>query len=99
MRRQSELAFNGVSASGPDRPQWIETSVKGTVSSVVFASEDGAYAVIRLEDTQHGESMLVGALAAVAEGQDIEAWGQWERHKEYGRQFRVKRFEALLPTT
>jgi len=99
VRRQSELAFNGVSASGPDRPQWIETSVQGTVSSVVFASEDGAYAVIRLENTQHGESVLVGALAAVAEGQDIEAWGQWERHKEHGRQFRVKRFEALLPTT
>ena len=99
MNHQSELAFNGVSASGPDRPQWAETSVKGTVSSVVFASEDGAYAVIRLEDAQHREAVLVGALAAVAEGQDIEAWGQWERHKEYGRQFRVKRFEALLPTT
>ena len=99
MSAQSELTFDGVPASEPDRPEWTETSVKGTVSSVVFASEDGAYAVIRLEDAQHRESVLVGALAAVGEGQDIAAWGQWERHKEYGRQFRVKRFEALLPTT
>ena len=99
MSAQSELTFDGVPASEPDRPQWTEASVKGTVSSVVFASEDGAYAVIRLEDAQHRESVLVGALAAVGEGQDIAAWGQWERHKEYGRQFRVKRFEALLPTT
>lgn len=97
MARQTELSFDA-SAAPRTGGQLVETSVKGTITSVIFASDDG-YAVLRLEDSRHRESVLVGSLALLVEGQDIEAWGQWERHKEHGRQFRVKRFEALLPTT
>ena len=65
MSAQSELTFDGVPASEPDRPQWTETSVKGTVSSVVFASEDGASVNERFDNPMtkglkfHSSSLII----------------------------------------
>lgn len=76
-----------------------EQVLRGEVLRVVFASDDGGYAVIRLLDQHKREHTIVGPLASVLEGQDIEASGHWERHREHGRQFRVHSFRAVLPTS
>ncbi len=76
-----------------------ESKLRGEVLRLVFSSEDGLYSVIRLLDEQKAEHTLVGPLGGVLEGQDIEASGVWETHKEHGRQLRVKQFRALLPSS
>ena len=76
-----------------------EHTMRGEVLRIVFSSSDGQYVVLRMLDNEHREHTLVGALGGLLEGQDIEAAGHWETHKEHGRQFRVTRFRALLPTT
>ena len=73
--------------------------VRGTVQRVVFASSDGLYAVVRLVDEQRRELTLVGPLTQIMEGQDIEAVGRWEVHKDHGRQLRVQTFRAILPSS
>jgi len=74
-------------------------AVRGEVLRVVFASSDGQYTVVRLLDDQKHEVTLVGPLGSVMEGQDIEAEGHWETHKDHGRQLRVDVFRAILPST
>lgn len=69
----------------------------GEVLRVVFASDDGEYAVLRLTDDRYRELTAVGPLGGIYEGQDIELWGAWETHKEHGHQFRAERFRAVLP--
>ncbi len=76
-----------------------DTTLRGEVKRIVFASDDGAYCVVRLTMADGRETTIVGALAAVSPGQEISAIGGWENHKDHGRQFRVKSFKAVLPST
>lgn len=95
----SELPLDSRRTVGNDHAL-TESSVTGQVSHQVFCSDDGNYAVIRVEDPKTKlEMILVGAIGSLSEGQDVEAWGSWEKHKTYGRQFRVSHFEVLMPST
>ena len=94
----ANFPFNPKTSKRPE-PALTETTLRGEILRIVFAAEDGQYTVIRLLDDKGVEHTLVGALSGVLEGQDIEASGIWETHKEHGRQLRVKHFRALLPTS
>ncbi|MFA4943621.1 MAG: ATP-dependent RecD-like DNA helicase [Lentisphaeria bacterium] len=76
-----------------------EHQVRGEVLRIVFARDDGDYSVLRVLTPERREVTVVGPLGTVMEGQDIEAWGRWETHREHGRQLRVSRFKVLQPTT
>ncbi|MBR0458785.1 MAG: ATP-dependent RecD-like DNA helicase [Victivallales bacterium] len=77
----------------------VAYTIRGEVLRIVFASEDRDFSIIRLRDDKDHEQTLVGNLGNILEGQQIEATGHWEFHKEHGRQFRVEQFKAVLPTT
>ena len=77
----------------------LEHVLRGEVLRLVFANSDGSYVVIRLRDESGLEQTAVGPFGNLMEGQDIEAAGRWETHKEHGRQFRAVRFKMLQPTT
>ncbi len=74
-----------------------EDAVRGEVLRVVFASEDGDYVVVRLRDEAGEEQTLVGPFGTIVEGQELEAWGRWEKHRDHGRQFKAARFRTVLP--
>lgn len=76
-----------------------EQFVTGDVLRTVYTSEDRLYGVVRIRDDRKQELVLVGPVAELLEGQSVEAWGRWEKHKEYGRQFRATRIRPILPTT
>ncbi len=76
-----------------------EEIVRGEVLRIVFTSDDGAYSVVRLQTEEGREVTLVGGLGGVIEGQDLEASGRWERHKEHGWQFRARSCRAIMPHT
>ena len=77
----------------------LEYTISGEVLRIVYSNDDGSYHVIRLLDADGKEQTLVGALQGVMEGQDIEATGRWELHREHGRQFRVASFHSVLPSS
>ena len=74
-------------------------TVRGEILRLVYSNPDNQYAVIRLRTDDLQDVTLVGIMPGVMEGQDIEAQGNWENHKDHGRQFRVATFRAVLPTT
>ncbi len=77
----------------------LEHTLRGEVLRVLFSSADGEYTVLKLLENGCQERTLVGPLAGLVEGQEIEAVGRWENHKDHGRQLRVREFRAVLPST
>ncbi len=79
----------------------IEARAHGEVLRIVFSNPDNSYAVVKLRSHApgHAEITLVGLLYGIQEGQEIEAEGRWEMHREHGRQFKVESFRAVLPST
>jgi exodeoxyribonuclease V alpha subunit len=86
-------------AETPPASAPVEHGVSGEVVGVPFCSDDGAYAVVRIVDSDCAEHVLVGPLGGLAEGQHLEANGRWEQHKTYGSQFRVTSYKPVLPRT
>lgn len=76
-----------------------EICVTGEVERVIYASDDQSYAVLAVRDANKDEWILVGPLIGINEGQDIEAWGRREQHREFGTQIRVTRYRQRLPST
>lgn len=77
----------------------IDTTLQGEVATIIFANDETGYAVIRLLADKRQEHVLVGRMPGVAPGQEIEASGHWETHKDHGRQFRVNEFRTVLPSS
>lgn len=77
---------------------WLE----GRLSRVVWASDDGGYAVVRVK-TRVGEITAVGALALLADEADADTFvaleGKFEDHPVHGKQFRSTGFLQGLPRT
>lgn len=77
----------------------LEHTVRGEVLRILFSSGDGQYVVLKLLENGCQERTLVGPLMGLMEGQEIEAVGRWETHKDHGRQLRVREYRAVLPST
>jgi len=74
--------------------------MEGTVESITFSSESGDYVVARF--TANGSSekgTIVGAMPSLRPGEHMRLEGQWTTHKKFGRQFKVERYEVLVPTS
>ncbi len=82
---------------GGDTLGLTEETVRGEVMRIVFASDDGGYSVMRLQTEDGRELTLVGGLGGIIEGQDIEAKGRWEKHRDHGLQLRVSSHRSILP--
>ncbi|OVE80730.1 hypothetical protein BVY04_05160 [bacterium M21] len=77
-----------------------EETLEGAVIGIVYSSPDGQYMVLRVVNHKSGDVVtMIGALTGMGEGQEFQAVGKWEKHKEFGRQFRVTTFKVVLPST
>ncbi|MFZ5452145.1 MAG: ATP-dependent RecD-like DNA helicase [Thermodesulfobacteriota bacterium] len=79
--------------------QPLET-LEGVVERLTFADPESHYAVLRLKvkGARH-PTTVVGALAAVSEGEQLHIKGKYEIHPKYGEQFRAVWWYAVLPAT
>ncbi len=75
----------------------LEHSLKGDISKLVFTSENGDYSVIKIRTPEGEEQTVVGPFSGAFEGQSVEMLGIWEKHKEFGHQFRAKSVKFTLP--
>ena len=74
-------------------------SVEGTVDKIIYVNDANGYTVCELL-TSAGEILtLVGVMPFLAEGETIEAQGEYVTHPSFGRQFKVEYYEKQLPAT
>lgn len=70
------------------------------VDFIQFYSPESGYTVLRGEEHIEGnEVTVVGEMPPIHEGENLRFHGQWTSHARYGRQFRAKFYEAIMPST
>lgn len=68
----------------------------GYVEHIIYRNSDNGYTVLNLVSSEE-EITCVGIFSAIAEGENIEASGDYTDHPTYGRQFKVESFEEKAP--
>lgn len=71
-------------------------TIKGYVDHIIFRNADNGYTVLVLV-LEEEEITCVGTFSDIAEGENIEAVGEYIDHATYGRQFKVSSFEEKEP--
>ncbi len=64
----------------------------------MFRNPDNGYSVVSVV-TREGEVTLTGILPELAEGEQIQAEGDWTNHPQYGRQFKAASVTIQAPET
>jgi exodeoxyribonuclease V alpha subunit len=77
-----------------------DTTLQGTLERITYVNEETQYVVARLEVPGSPElATIVGKFASVTPGETLRLHGTWVRHKKYGDQFQVERYETVAPAT
>lgn len=81
-----------------------EITVCGTVENIIYCNEENGYTVFVLSCDEKPEDVeevitAFGSMPNLAVGEKLRLEGSWSFSKNYGRQFRVARFEVRLPST
>lgn len=71
-------------------------SLAGYVEHIIYRNADNGYTVLNLVSGED-EITCVGIFSAIAEGENIEAQGEYTEHPTYGQQFKVTSFEEKAP--
>ncbi len=66
--------------------------ISGYIEHIIFSNRDNGYTVFTLT-TDTEETVCVGDLHAVSEGESVELSGEYVNHPMYGRQFSFSRYE------
>jgi len=75
-----------------------DNSLVGVVERIVFRSEADFF-TIALFKTSSGAVTVTGEFYAIQCGDRFTVRGEWINHPKYGRQFRIDRYERVLPVT
>ena len=70
--------------------------ITGYVEHIVYRNAENGYTVLNLVSGEE-ETTCVGIFSSIAEGENIEAEGEFTEHPTYGEQFKVARFEEKMP--
>lgn len=68
----------------------------GYVEHIIYSNTDNGYTVLNLVSGED-EITCVGIFSTIAEGENIEATGDYTDHPTYGTQFKVVSFEEKAP--
>ena len=71
-------------------------SLAGYVEHIIYRNADNGYTVLNLVSGED-EITCVGIFSAIAEGENIEAQGEYTEHPTYGQQFKVTSFQEKAP--
>jgi len=78
----------------------MPTILEGVITNITFQNDDNGYTVLQLQtDGELKPVTCVGTMPTVSQGESLKAHGSWERHRSFGRQFNVERYEIVRPTT
>ncbi len=71
-------------------------TINGYVDHIIYRNADNGYTVLVLIYEEE-EVTCVGYFSDIAEGENIEAKGEYTDHPTYGRQFKISSFEEKAP--
>jgi exodeoxyribonuclease V alpha subunit len=75
-------------------------TLEGTLERITFQSEDDGYTVGKLTPAgKRFQVTIVGKLAGVRPGETLHLEGEWQEHRDHGRQFGVVTCRTLMPAT
>jgi len=75
------------------------TIVTGVVDHVVYSNAQNHYTVLKFIDDNGRTHTVVGNLVALKPGERIRVEGSWIKHKKFGTQLRVDRYDVIAPST
>ena len=74
--------------------------LSGTVENIVFASDDGKFAVLRLQPDKGARKVsVVLSQPPPLVGQQLLLRGSWVKHARFGEQFKAVQMEIAAPTS
>lgn len=71
--------------------------VSGTITSILFRSEENGYTVFRCETKADKKPITIVGCTLAREGESVSARGHWKNDPKYGRQFQAKSIIAVRP--
>ena len=72
----------------------------GFIDRITYHNPDSGYTIARLAVEGERERVtIVGALASVQEGENVEVEGLWENHPKYGKQLKIENYKTVYPST
>lgn len=74
--------------------------LKGIVERITYSNSENGFSVIRLK-TENKEELVtvVGTLPSLNPGTQLMLKGDWKTDSKYGKQFSVKSYKELMPST
>jgi len=82
------------------KSQPAKSSISGTIERITFYNEEKRYCVARARcEGERDLVTIVGTFASINVGEFLEMSGNWDNHREYGKQFKVESYKVTLPTT
>jgi exodeoxyribonuclease V alpha subunit len=80
-----------------------EEVLEGVVEDVLFRSDDGRFAVVRIAPESGADlaptMTAVGDLGHIAAGENVRMLGRWTQHAVYGARFQVLSFTPTIPSS
>ncbi|HWU40192.1 MAG TPA: helix-hairpin-helix domain-containing protein, partial [Candidatus Acidoferrum sp.] len=74
--------------------------IEGAVARITYMSEESQYVVARLDVPGKPDPVtVVGTMASLTPGEMLRVHGRWSHHPKYGEQFKVERYESIVPAT
>jgi exodeoxyribonuclease V alpha subunit len=75
-------------------------SLEGSVARITYVSEETQYVVARLDVPGKPDPVtIVGTVLSLTPGETLRVHGRWSHHPKYGEQFKVDRYESVVPAT
>lgn len=71
---------------------------EGTVSDIVYANEENGFTIARMKVDGNTE-VVTGCMPGISTGENIEVEGEYTIHDTYGKQFKVKNYQVVVPST
>ncbi len=74
--------------------------LKGIVERITYSNSENGFSVIRLKTENKDELVtVVGILPSLNPGTQLMLKGDWKTDNKYGKQFSVKSYKELMPST
>lgn len=78
----------------------MDEKLSGVVERVTFHNPENGFAVLRVQaGGRRGLVTVVGQVASIVAGEQIEAAGRWVQDREHGPQFKAEQIRTLAPHT
>ena len=70
--------------------------IKGQIEEIIYQNEANSYTIAVFSTEEQDVITVVGYLPFIAVGDSLKLQGKMVVHQEYGEQFKIETFEALL---